>query len=185
MLPLVPLALIGVGVYAFWRNSNPQASSPVSDAVSTIEQTASDVVQSITDLFPKAAPYADAINTAQNQYGIPNNYLGKLLNAESSYDPAIISGQRKSSTGATGIAQFMPATASDLGVNPTDPIASIDASGKYLSQLFAKFQDWPTAIAAYNWGMGNVEKKGLAKAPAETVNYVKKIAGVDITQSGS
>lgn len=184
MLPLVPLALIGVGIYAFWRNSNPQTSSPISEAVSSIQQTASDVVQSITDLFPKAAPYQDAISNAQNQYGIPNNYLAKLLNAESSFDPAIISGQRKSSTGATGIAQFMPATANDLGVNPTDPIASIDASGKYLSQLFDKFQDWPKAIAAYNWGMGNVERKGLAKAPAETINYVKKIAGVDITQSG-
>lgn len=185
MLPLVPFALIGVGIYAFWRNINPQSQSPIDTAVSSIEQTASDIVQSVTDLFPKAAPYSDAITSAQNQYGIPNNYLAKLLNAESSFDPSIISGQRKSSTGATGIAQFMPATANDLGVNPTDPIASIDASGKYLSQLFDKFQDWPKAIAAYNWGMGNVERKGLAKAPTETVNYVKKIAGVDITQSGS
>ena len=184
MLPLIPIAIFGVTGYGLWRYFNPQASSPVTDAVTSIQQTASDVVQSITDLFPKAAPYEDAISTAQDKYGIPQNYLAKLLNAESSFDPSIISGQRKSSTGATGIAQFMPATANDLGINPTDPIASIDASGKYLSQLFDKFQDWPKAIAAYNWGQGNVERKGLAKAPTETINYVKKIAGVDITQSG-
>lgn len=139
-------------------------------------------MQSITDLFPKAAPYADAINAAQNQYGIPDNILAKLLNTESSFSPAVISGQKRSSTGAVGIAQFMPATANDLGVNPLDPVASIDAAGSYLSTLFAKFGDWPTALAAYNWGMGNVEKKGLKNAPPETVNYVKKIAGVDITQ---
>lgn len=179
MLPLIPIAIFGTAVYGLWRYFNPQAAQDAADSVSTaVEET----MQSITDLFPKAAPYQDAIEGAQSKYGIPSNYLAKLLNAESSYDPKIISGQRKSSVGAVGIAQFMPATAAELGVNPTDPMSAIDGAGRYLSQLYAQFGNWPEAIAAYNWGAGNVSKKGLTNAPTETVNYVQKIAGVDITK---
>lgn len=181
MLPLIPVAVVGVAVYGLWRYFNPQAAQ---DVASTVSETVSEAVQNITDLFPKAAPYEDAINGAQNKYGIPNNFLAKLLAAESSYDPKIISGQKVSRVGATGIAQFMPATAQELGVNPTDPMSSIDGAGRYLNQLYAKFGNWPEAIAAYNWGQGNVAKKGLAAAPQETIDYVQKIAGVDITKQG-
>jgi len=181
MLLLIPVAIVGTAIYGVWRYFNPQAAQ---DAATSISDTVSEAAQNITDLFPKAAPYQDAITGAQNKYGIPSNYLAKLLNAESSYDPAIISGQRKSPVGAVGIAQFMPATAAELGVNPTDPMSAIDGAGRYLSQLYAQFGNWPEAIAAYNWGSGNVSKKGLSKAPTETVNYVQKIAGIDIRQSG-
>ncbi len=179
MLPLIPVAIVGTALYGLWRLINPQAAQ---DAAQSVTDTVSEAVQNITDLFPKAAPYQDAITGAQNKYGIPSNYLAKLLHAESSYDPAIISGQRKSTAGAIGIAQFMPATAAELGVNPIDPISAIDGAGRYLSQLYAKFGNWPEAIAAYNWGQGNVAKKGLTKAPQETIDYVQKIAGVDITK---
>lgn len=179
MLPLIPLAIIGVTGYGLFRYFNPQAAQDAADSVSDVVEEA---VQNITDLFPKAAPYQDAIQGAQDKYGIPNNYLAKLLNAESAFRPDIISGQKRSSTGATGIAQFMPATAQELNVNPTDPMASIDAAGRYLNQLYARFGNWTEAIAAYNWGMGNVSKKGIENAPTETVNYVKNIVGVDITK---
>jgi soluble lytic murein transglycosylase-like protein len=179
MLPFLPVAVVGVAAYGLWRYFNPQAAQDAADSVS---QTVSEAVQNITDLFPKAAPYQDAIQGAQDKYGIPNNYLAKLLNAESAFRPDIISGQKRSSTGATGIAQFMPATAAELGVNPVDPMQSIDAAGRYLNQLYARFGNWTEAIAAYNWGQGNVQKKGLAKAPQETIDYVQKIAGVDITK---
>jgi len=179
MLPLIPIAIVAVAGFGLWRLFNPQAAQ---NAANSVSETVSEAVQNITDLFPKAAPYQDAITGAQNKYGIPSNYLAKLLHAESSYDPAIISGQRKSTAGAVGIAQFMPATAAELGVNPTDPMSAIDGAGRYLSQLYAQFGNWPEAIAAYNWGQGNVSKKGLAKAPKETIDYVQKIAGVDITK---
>lgn len=186
MLPFIPVAIFAIAGYGIWRYFNPVAAdsleSSASDSINTLENAAMQTVQKITDIFPKAAPYEDAINNAQNQYGIPDNILAKLLNAESAYRPDIISGAKRSSTGATGIAQFMPATASDYGVNPTDPIASIDAAGRYLRDLYAKFGTWPETIAAYNWGLGNVERKGLTSAPTETVNYVQKILGVDITK---
>jgi soluble lytic murein transglycosylase-like protein len=72
----------------------------------------------------------------------------------------------------------MPATAQELGINPYDPTQSIQGGVKYMGQLLNKYQGDPTkALAAYNWGMGNVDRQGLEKAPAETQNYLKNILG--------
>lgn len=122
-----------------------------------------------------AKPYLSAIKAAEAKYGLPNNLLARLLQQESAYRQDIITGKVKSPVGAVGIAQFMPATARDFGINPLDPFASIDAAGKYLSQLYKQFKSWDKALAAYNWGQGNVSRKGLAKAPAETRNYFSQI----------
>ncbi len=124
-----------------------------------------------------AAPYVDAIYAAEDRYGITRNLLARLLYQESHYRADIISGRTRSSAGALGIAQFMPATAADLGIDPLDPAQAIDAAGRYLSQLYRATGDWRLALAAYNWGLGNVQRKGMAAAPAETVAYVSGIAG--------
>lgn len=125
---------------------------------------------------PKAAaPYLAAIAQAEARYSLPKNLLARQLQQESSYKPEIINGKVKSVTGAIGIAQFMPATAKEFGIDPTNPFQSIDAAGKYMKQLYNRFGAWPLALAAYNWGMGNLAKKGIDKAPAETRNYFTKI----------
>jgi len=77
--------------------------------------------------------------------------------------------------GALGIAQFMPATAADLGIDPLDPFQAIDGAGRYLASLYRMFGNWTQALAAYNWGAGNVQRKGLTNAPAETVAYYSSI----------
>ena len=59
--------------------------------------------------------------------------------------------------------------------DPFDPIASVDAAGKYMAKLLKRYDgDVPTALAAYNWGMGNVGKykKGTKDMPKETRDYV-------------
>ena len=122
-----------------------------------------------------ATPYLEAIAQAEARHGLPKNLLARQLQQESSYKPAIITGKVKSATGAIGIAQFMPATAKEFGIDPTNPWQSIDAAGKYMKQLYNRFGTWPLALAAYNWGMGNLSKKGIDKAPAETRNYFTKI----------
>lgn len=183
MLPVIPIAILivaGYGLFRFFSNGQNNMQS----IDQTITQTVEDVTKSISDLFPKAAPYENAIVDAENKYNIPNNYLAKLLNQESRFRPDIITGQTRSRTGATGIAQFMPDTAKELGVNPLDPMESIDGAARYLNQLFNKFGNWTEAIAAYNWGQGNVQRKGLEKAPQETVDYVQSIVGVDIKTKG-
>lgn len=112
-----------------------------------------------------------------------------MISAESKGDPFA-----KSKAGAEGMLQLMPATAKELGVtNPRDYNENIAGGKKYFSQLMEKYDnDRRLALAAYNWGMGNVDKamervksKGLAttwdnimryaSVPTETENYVAYI----------
>lgn len=121
------------------------------------------------DSFAKTPFYQDIL-AAEEKYSLPKNLLPRLLWTESRYNPDAVSPK-----GATGIAQFMPATAADFDFDPTDPRASIDASGKYLAQLHRSTGDWRDTLAAYNWGIGNLTRKGWDKAPRETIDYVDGI----------
>jgi soluble lytic murein transglycosylase-like protein len=94
-----------------------------------------------------------------------------------------------SSSGATGIFQLLPSTAAGLGVDPTDPTQNIQGGVTYLSQMLNQFNgDIPSALAAYNWGPGNVATYGAAAAPASTQTYVASILnqiGYSSSSSGS
>ena len=70
-----------------------------------------------------------------------------------------------SRAGAAGLWQFMPGTASGLGLEINslidqrrDPFLASDAAARYLKQLYNTYEDWSLAIAAYNCGPGNVNK---------------------------
>jgi len=83
----------------------------------------------------------------------------------------------KSPAGAMGVMQLMPATAEGLGVtDPFDPSQNIDAGVRFLSRLL-KTHSVPDALAAYNWGPGNVqrEQRGERKRPARTVKYIDNV----------
>jgi hypothetical protein len=128
----------------------------------------------------KQAParYQRGIFEAATAQGIPPNLLASILHAESGFAPDVISGKRRSSAGAIGIAQFMPATAAGLGVNPTDPSSSIVGAARYLRQLIDMFNgDVASAVAAYNAGPGRVKSflAGKSGLPAETQAYVPKV----------
>ena len=120
---------------------------------------------------------ADAANAA----GIDPQLAINVAVAESSLNPAA-----KSSAGAMGLFQLMPATAAQFGVsNPYDATQSATAGTQYLAQLLAQFGgDQTKALAAYNWGPANVQNaiatygdNWLSYAPAETQAYVSKILG--------
>ena len=121
------------------------------------------------------------LTEANSKYELPEGVLQGIAQAESNFRPDIITGKTKSRVGAAGLMQFMPATAKEVGIDPLDPIQSIDGAGRYMSRLFKAFDgDIVKAVAAYNWGIGNVRRKGLEKAPEETRNYLKKVLGVDL-----
>ena len=137
----------------------------------------------------KANPYAADIAAAEINNGIPNKLLARLLYQESRFRDDIISGEKKSSAGAIGIAQIVPKW--HPKVNPYDPRDSIYYAAEYLSSLYRQFGSWRRALAAYNWGPGNLSEaiqtagdNWISIAPRETQNYVTQItADVPIGQA--
>lgn len=122
----------------------------------------------------RAAPFLSAFAAAESKYGLPQDMLNRVAYQESRYDPNALS-----PVGAAGLMQFMPATAREFGINPLDPFQSIDAAGRYLLQLYKMFNSWPVALAAYNWGPGNMRKHltkhgglNVATLPDETRKYL-------------
>ncbi|MDR2155000.1 MAG: transglycosylase SLT domain-containing protein [Burkholderiaceae bacterium] len=121
--------------------------------------------------------------------GMPTE-LALLPYIESAFNP-----QAVSSAKAAGIWQFMPGTGRDFQLtqntlrdNRRHVIDSTRAALDYLQQLHSMFGDWQLALAAYNWGPGNVKRAvdrnraagrdvnyASLRMPAETRNYVPKL----------
>ena len=125
-------------------------------------------------------PYAADIVAAELNNGLPPKLLARLLYQESRYRPDIINGETVSSAGAVGIAQIVPKW--HPGVDPYNPQDSIYYAAGYLRKLFDKFGSWRRALAAYNWGPGNLTKaidragdNWISEAPKETRDYVTQI----------
>jgi len=125
------------------------------------------------------AQYLPLINGMESALKIPANLLARIAYQECSWRPEVINGTVKSPAGAVGMFQLMPQYFPNAGVSVAADCAS--AAG-LLSSLYKRFGDWQLAIAAYNWGGGNVHHEmatdgvpELADMPAETQNYVRKI----------
>ena len=147
--------------------------SPASDQ--TVDQNGAPIVPSYayTNVSPPPVPaqYAAALNQAALSANVSPTLLAALVWQESRWNPQALS--RK---GAIGLAQLMPATARDLGVNPLDPVANLNGGARYLRQLLDQFDgDVEKALAAYNAGAARVRSAGGVPAIAETRNYVASI----------
>jgi len=116
--------------------------------------------------------YRQAARDAASRYGIDPDMFLRLIQQESSFRPDVVSPK-----GAIGLGQLMPATAKELGVDPTDPMQNLEGAAKYLSQQLKRFGDPSLALAAYNAGPTRVAKLGRVPNIAETQNYVKTILG--------
>lgn len=117
---------------------------------------------------------AGEFGALEGKYGLPGGLLSSLSAAESGGDPYAVSPK-----GAKGPFQFMDGTARDLGLKGMDvydPHKSADAAARYLRYLLdATGGDLEKTLASYNWGLGNVQKKGMDNLPSETRNYVPKV----------
>ena len=116
--------------------------------------------------------YRQAARDAARKYGIDPEMFLRLIQQESSFRPDVVSPK-----GAIGLGQLMPATAKELGVDPTDPLQNLEGSARYLSQQLKRFGSPELALAAYNAGPTRVARLGRVPNIAETQNYVKTILG--------
>lgn len=110
------------------------------------------------------------ISKTASEYGLPTNIFAALVKVESNGNQ-----KAKSSAGAIGLTQLMPATARELGVNPYDAADNLRGGAKYLKQQYDKYGRWDLALAAYNAGPGNVDKYGGIPPFKETQSYVKRV----------
>ena len=153
----------------------------------TTELAKQDAIQNAAKLVAKEnADYAekqvkalkDATGQAQQylakleeKYGIQGGMLDAIWYMESRRGKNM----GTSSAGARGHFQFMPETARQYGIygQEGDFKASAEAAAQYVSRLLKMFGgDLAKALAAYNWGEGNVQRKGMGAMPSETRNYV-------------
>ena len=111
-----------------------------------------------------------------------NDIVRGIFGAESNFGRNV----GPSPKGAQGNYQLMPGTAHDLGVNPNDPKQAEMGARRYLAQLLQTFGgDMRKAVAAYNWGPGNLQRdikqrgndweRGL---PRETQDYLRKVFAI-------
>lgn len=126
----------------------------------------------------------DKFTQLEQQFNLPSGLLRSVATTESGGDRYALGPQTRQGQ-AKGLFQFMDETARDMGLqggDVFDPEKSASAAAKYLSQLLKQTGgNLHEAIAAYNWGIGNVQKKGLGMAPEETRNYVPKVlAGLQV-----
>jgi peptidoglycan lytic transglycosylase D len=141
----------------------------------------------------RAGRYHDMISRVLAQEGVPQDLIYQAV-AESGFQPQIVN----SRSGAGGMWQFMPSGPYGLERNGWfderfDPEKSTVAYARYMKELYAQLGDWYLAMAAYDWGPGNVQRSvqrtGYADfwelyrrdvLPQETKNYVPIIIAAAI-----
>ncbi len=111
------------------------------------------------------------VDTASKKYGVDSGLVKAVIKAESDFDAGSTSHK-----GAMGLMQLMPDTAKDLGVkDPYNPVENVMGGTRYLKSLLDRYDgDINLALAAYNWGMGNVEKHP-GRLPEETKIYIARV----------
>jgi len=134
-------------------------------------------------------PASQAMDGFLTAKGNPSgNLISRMIQQESGGNPNAVS-----PAGAIGLMQLMPSTAARLGVNPYDPAQNVAGGTALIGQLLKKYGNVDTALAAYNWGEGNLDmyqntghwltKSGQTSysVPRETSDYVKRITGDTLT----
>ena len=117
--------------------------------------------------------YAAKVHELAARFDLSPTLIEALVWQESRWQPAA-----RSPVGARGLAQLMPGTAREMGVNPDDPFANLEGGARYLRQQMDRFDgDIEKSLAAYNAGPGRVIRANGVPQIRETQTYVAAILG--------
>lgn len=186
MNPLVftgGLGLAGLGLWLYMREA--QAKSVESTALidapgSGDKDLETQIIMAAEDVFlgtwhkelmsGRGEAYKELFDSAERMHGLPRFMLARQAWQESRYKATA----HNQGSDAQGIMQIVPKW--HPGVDPFDPVEAIPYAAKYDRELRDRFGSWRLALAAYNWGPGNVSawlKKGgdWSKLPKESRDY--------------
>lgn len=159
----------------------PGASWSSGEPVTTAEGELPSAAMTVVDDRLSDGAYAQALDKVAKAYDISPRLLEALVWQESRWNQGAVS-----RTGAIGLAQLMPGTARDLGVDPRDPIQNLTGGARYLRQQLNRFNgDVEKALAAYNAGPGRVMTAGGIPSIPETQAYVRAIVARLATTVGN
>jgi hypothetical protein len=102
-----------------------------------------------------------------NAQGVPSSIALGVAQRESGFNP-----NARGAAGELGTFQLMP----QFFPGAADPNQNISLGVGYLKSLYLQFGDWTTALAAYNWGPGNVSSG--KPWPSQVWNYVQSVLGI-------
>ena len=175
---------IGAGGNAQWIAGPLVGGGAAADAPLSVEP--------LVEVPAEAALLADyaASQPVSAAQVVPATYAAKVHELAARFDlsPALLEAvvwqesrwraNAVSPVGARGLAQLMPGTAREMGVNPDDPFANLEGGARYLREQLDRFDgDVEKALAAYNAGPGRVEAAGGIPRIRETQLYVASIMG--------
>lgn len=176
--------LLGAGALMLYLRYTRNGQTFFADAIDEVTISAKKIGTALTGGWLAKVPQAlkGIFAAASIQYGLPPNLLEAVAYRESRFRPDVISGALRSMKGAVGIMQFVLRWHPELTeADALNPARAIPAAAAYLRQLYNRFGDWKLALAAYNWGQGNLQKDLADRIvgnewPAETRAYVDEIA---------
>ena len=170
---IIVLGLAGALIYYIYKN-------PVD--VETAAQSAASDLEAATMGWQQAGSgptWLPILSAAEVNYNLPQNLLARQAYQESSFIENVIRGIKASSAGALGIMQLMPQFYSEVQVpvpfTDADVSAQISRAASVMAANYQSTGSWSLALAAYNAGLGNVEKYSGIPPFAETQKYVSAI----------
>ena len=170
MMRLSPLALTAVATLVL-----PAPAAAQGDALTSVEAGAKEAGIALAGPKPFVDIVCPLMQDEAEARGLPPMPFVRLIWKESRFNPRAVSPK-----GAQGIAQFMPGTAEERGLDdPFEPKAAIMHSASLLADLRQEFGNFGLAAAAYNAGAERVRSwlGGSGTLPWETRNYVQFVTG--------
>jgi soluble lytic murein transglycosylase-like protein len=170
------LALGAVGIYYIYSNRQQVGTA--------MQQIGSTVTAAVSGWKTAGSgpTWIPILNATETQFNLPTDMLAALAYQESSFIENVIRGLQPSSAGALGMMQLMPQYY-DAQVGPAVPTpysddavnAQIQAAAQTLASNYNTLGSWELAVAAYNAGVGAVQKAGGIPQNGQTPAYVAGI----------